>query len=105
MSWLISMDARFSAVPLFRASGRGGTDPRGQQSSHAKIFCQFGRAESRQPGWNRAVWPICRPVRDLHKGAPVEAHEIAEKIHEVDEHAHAAPDSFRKFTGVYVGFV
>jgi Domain of unknown function (DUF4337) len=35
----------------------------------------------------------------------VEAHEIAEKIHEVDEHAHAAPDSFRKFTGVYVGFV
>ena len=35
----------------------------------------------------------------------MEAHEIAEKIHEVDEHAHAAPDSFRKFTGVYVGFV
>lgn len=35
----------------------------------------------------------------------MEAHEIAEKIHEVDEHAHASPDSFRKFTGVYVGFV
>jgi uncharacterized protein DUF4337 len=35
----------------------------------------------------------------------VEAHEIAEKIHEVDEHVHAAPDSFRKFTGVYVGVV
>lgn len=35
----------------------------------------------------------------------MEAHEIAEKIHEVDEHAHASPDAFRKFTGVYVGFV
>jgi hypothetical protein len=36
----------------------------------------------------------------------VEAHEIAEKIHEEPEpHAHATPDTFRKFTGIYVGVV
>ena len=35
----------------------------------------------------------------------MEAHEIAEKIDETNEHAHVAPDAFRKFTGVYVGFV
>ena len=36
----------------------------------------------------------------------MEAHEIAETIHEQSEpHAHATPDTLRKITGIYVGVV
>src|SRR5215208_7688286 len=42
-------------------------------------------------------------------GGQVEAHEIAEKIHEADEepHAHAEPshETFRRLTAIYVGVV
>jgi Domain of unknown function (DUF4337) len=41
-----------------------------------------------------------------YTGGKVEAHEIAEKIHEEDEPpAHVTPDAFRRLTGIYVGVV
>ena len=40
------------------------------------------------------------------EGGQVEAHDIAEKIHEdAEPHAHVTPDAFRRLTGIYVGVV
>src|SRR5437764_8251636 len=105
MSWLISIGDRLLTPSHCAHRGREASDPRDKQSSHAKSFGRPGRVESRR---GRGFAPV-RRFEDLalsgRKGAEVEAHEIAEKIHEEEEpHAHT-PEAFRRLTAIYVGVV